>query len=259
MTAEAPPAPAPTAEPKDRPWPWAALAIAGALVFFGCGWLLAAALSEPGRPPARTAVAAGPSNTELQLAARVARLEAEQRTVARIAAASLTVSSLNEAASKPTGFAEALRTAESVLPASPDLVALRELAVQGAPTEAGLIASFPAVAARARAAARPVDAGSALSGWSRALGRVFGEEPARPPPGAAPDAVLARAEALLRGGNLPAAVDQLALLPPPARDAFATWTGHARRRIEIERRLAAVRAMTLRDLAAVTAPAERPL
>lgn len=246
---------APAAAP-PRPFPVIPAALAAALLCFGGGWFIASAVNEPARSPAARA-AAGPSNGELQLAARVSRLEAEQRTIARIAAASLAVSSLTEAASQPTGFADALRAAESVLPASPDLVALRPLATQGAPTEAGLIASFPAVAARARSAARPVDAGSALSGWSRALGRVFGEPPPRQAPGTSPDAVLARAEALLRGGNLPAAVDELALLPPPAREAFATWTGHARRRIEIERRLAAVRAMTLRDLAAVT-PAPEP-
>lgn len=232
--------------------------LAGALLCFGGGWLLASAVDGAERPRRASAAQAGPSNIELRLAGRVARLEADQRTLARAAAASLAVVSLSEAASDPTGFADALRAAEGVLPASPDLLALRPLAAQGAPTEAGLVASFPAAAARARTAGRAVDAGSSLSGWSRALGRVFSEAPPRPEPGVSPDTVLVRMEARLRGGDLPGAVKDIALLPPPARESLATWEGHARRRIEIEQRLASVRALTLRDLAAVTAAPAPP-
>lgn len=233
-----------------------AMAVGVALLCFALGWGLARlggggdAGSGPAATDRRTLA------RSLELESRVSRLESELRVVARTAAASLAVVSLGEAASGSTGFAQALAAAEAVLPSSPDLVALRPLATQGAPTEDGLVASFPSVAARARTAARPVDAGSALSGWSRALGRMFGEPAPRPARGVSTDAVLARAEAMLRGGDLAGAVDQLSLLPGPARDAFATWTAHARRRIEIDRRLDAVRTLTLRNLAAVTDPAE---
>src|SRR5918998_652371 len=74
------------------------------------------------------------------LAARVARLEADQARTARAAAASLAAASLSEAAQSPAGFSDAVLAPERVLPASPDLAALRRLAPSGAPTRAALMA-----------------------------------------------------------------------------------------------------------------------
>lgn len=194
--------------------------------------------------------AAATARTLATLEHRVARLEAEGALVARVSASGLAVVNLTAAAESPTGFGAALAAAERVLPASPDLAALRPLAEAGAPTRAGLAEAFPGVAARARAAERAGGGGERLSPLSRALDRMMGRTP-EPPPGMGLEASLARAEARLASGDLAGAADTLAVLPPAARGAAAPWVADARRRLEIDRRLAAVRLLALSQFAAV--------
>jgi hypothetical protein len=180
----------------------------------------------------------------------VARLEADQALVARVSAAGLAVVNLTAAAENPTGFAPALAAAERTLPASPDLVALRDLASGGAPTRAGLAEAYPGVAARARAALSADGGGEALGGFRNALDRFFGR-PAPEPRGLSPESVLARAEARVAAGDLAGAADVLGNLPPIARAAAQPWIADVRRRLEIDRRLAAVRLLALGQFAAV--------
>ena len=104
--------------------------------------------------PATSAPAAGPlvaadpvAQDGGELGARVSRLEADQARISRAAVASLAAASLSEAAQSPVGFSEALAAAERVLPASPDLAALRRLAPGGAPTRATLVVAYPEAAA----------------------------------------------------------------------------------------------------------------
>ena len=66
------------------------------------------------------------------------------------------------------------------------------------------------------------------------------------------DAILARAERRVREGDLEGALSQLQSLPEPARDAMADWTARAERRVEIERRINALRAQALGDLSGAT-------
>ena len=221
-----------------------------ALLAFGIGWTAARLAAEPPGTAAASGEAARASRAVAALEARVARLEAEQALVARVSAAGLAVVNLTAAAENAAGFAAALQAAERVLPASPDLQALRPLAVEGAPTRAGLAEAFPAAAARARAAMRGQGGGEALGGFSRALDRFFGREPPEPR-GLSPEAVMARAEAHLAKDDLAGAADVLTNLPPPARAAFEPWSAGARRRVEIDRRLAAVRLLALNQFAAV--------
>ena len=194
------------------------------------------------------------------LAARISRLEADQARTARAAAASLAAASLSEAAQSPAGFVEALAAAERLLPASADLAALRRLAPRGAPTRAPLLAAYPEAAARAAAAARvPSDEPGLLSSVSRALARLVSVRRTGDVRGSGPDALLARAEARLEAGDFDGALDQLAALPPPARDAMAGWLNRAERRAAIDRHVAAVRTRALQDLAAVAGqPLEAP-
>lgn len=186
------------------------------------------------------------------LAARVSRLEAEQARTARAAAASLAAASLSEAAQSPAGFSDAVLAAGRVLPASEDLNALRRLAPTGAPTRAALLASYPEAAARAAAAARaPGDRSGLLASVSGALARLVSVRRTGDVRGSGPDALLARAEARLETGDFDGALDQLAALPPPSRDAMARWLNQAERRAAIDRHIAAVRMRALNDLAAV--------
>ncbi|MBW3616730.1 MAG: hypothetical protein KY446_03110 [Proteobacteria bacterium] len=256
------PAPPPSPSP-DHSWVrsaplWAVLAVV-LLAFIG-GWVAArsARRTAPAAvQPATVARELAAANRAVQaLEARVARLEADQALVARVSASGLAIVNLTAAAENPSGFGPALAAAERSLPASPDLVALRGLAAAGAPTRAGLTEAFPAVAARARAALRAEGGGERLSGLGRALGRVFGQEPTQPR-GVGAEAVLARAEARLASGDLAGATDALEALPEPARAAAAPWAADARRRLEIDRRLAAVRLLALGQFAAVPGAAPR--
>lgn len=232
-------------QPGLRALPLLPTALAGALFCFGGGWLVANGFD--GEPPAAQA---SPSTTDAELAmeARVARLEADGKVVARVAAASLALVTLGDASASGGRFVEALAAAESVLPASPDLVALRPLAAVGAPSREGLLQSFPAAAARARAAAPGETRG--VSGFSRAFGRILGGAPAPPRDGAG--LLIARAEAQARSGSLSGTLAAIEQLPPPVRASLDPWAAAARRRLELEQRLASVRVLALNELAAVS-------
>lgn len=249
----------PDPAPLDRARAWAAsprvwAVLLAVLAAFGGCWL--AARSGPDlRPVAAQSSSAArealrTSQAVEALEARVARLEADQALVARVSASGLAVVNLTAAAENPTGFGPALAAAERSLPASPDLVALRALSAQGAPTRAGLAEAFPGVAARARAALKAQGGGERLSGFGRALGQLMGREPSQPR-GVGPEAALSRAEARLAAGDLAGAADALETLPTPAQAAVAPWIADARRRLEIDRRLAAVRLLALGQFAAV--------
>ncbi len=68
-------------------------------------------------------------------------------------------------------------------------------------------------------------------------------------PGDGVDALLARAERQLDDGDVDHALRTLEALPPASREAIAPWTARARTRAEIDRRISAVRAQALEDLA----------
>ena len=63
------------------------------------------------------------------------------------------------------------------------------------------------------------------------------------------DAVLARAEHAASDGNLDQAVGLLDTLPDTARETLAPWREKATRRIEIDRRINALRAQAIANLA----------
>ncbi len=183
------------------------------------------------------------------LAARVARLEASSNHGADAAAAALAAADLSEAAQSSSPFSQDLAAYQRLMPASPDLAALAPLAAKGAPSRAELVASLPDAASAASAAAhQPAkDAGvfSRIAGW---IGRVVIIRRVDPrAPGV--DGALARAQAQAAGGDLEGAVAGLAKLTGPARAAMADWLDAAQRRLEIDRRIAAIRAGALADLA----------
>lgn len=118
---------------------------------------------------------------------------------------------------------------------------LRPMA-QGLPTLAMLQASYPAAARAALAALPPpVDAplGDRLVGFLRTQ---TGARSLAPRDGDDPDAVLSRAEAALRAGNLRLVLDELDLLPEPAASAMAGWRGQAEQRADALDALDALRA-----------------
>src|SRR5690606_369785 len=162
----------------------------------------------------------------------------------------LAAAALVEASQGARPFDGELTALLAAAPGLGDLAALRPLAQAGAPTRAALAAGFPDFAARAVIAARaPGERAGLMARIGYALSQVIILRRVGETNGSAPDAVLARAERLVEDGDLDQALRTLAALPPPAREALAPWLARAERRAEIDRRVAALRAKALADLA----------
>jgi uroporphyrinogen-III synthase len=200
------------------------------------------------RPPAAAAPAA-PSADLASLTQRVERLEADRRRISQAAAAAVAAASLSEAAAGSRPFAGELAVAGAALPASADLRALSTLADTGAPTLAALTSEFPDVADRAAVASRARAQGTGiLARIAQAFAAILTIRRVDRLEGKSPDAVLARAQKDLDNGDLKGAVGELAALPPDAREAVASWRAGALRRVEIDRRIGAIRAAALAEL-----------
>jgi len=187
-----------------------------------------------------------------RLDSRIAALESRQKSITDAATAALAVSALAEATETSRPFVQALGGLQRVLPPSPDLRALSELAAKGAPTRAGLAVQFGALAGRAASASR--DPGPDADLFSRiryALSSIVSIRHVGSTTGSTPDAMLARAQALLDDGDVEGAVQALDPLPDAARAVLASWINAAGRRIEIDRHVAAIRADALGDLSRV--------
>lgn len=103
---------------------------------------------------------------------------------------------------------------------------------QGVPTLAALRDSFPEAARTALAVSirdvAPDDA------WSRIVAFFRSQSGARslaPRAGDDPDAILSRAEASLRAGDLARSVEELKALPEPGQAVMAEWVAKAERRL----------------------------
>ncbi|WP_296814775.1 hypothetical protein [Brevundimonas sp.] len=183
---------------------------------------------------------------------RIVALEAAQARMSRAAAAAVAAAALADAAEGSEPFAGELASLERLTPTARGIRALRELAEQGAPTRAQLAADYPRAAARAARAARGEDGDGFFASLSRWFGAIFNLRRIGSLEGEGVDAVLARAERRVQEGDLEGALAQLQSLPAPAREAMVDWTAPAERRVEIERRINALRAQALGDLSGVT-------
>ncbi len=119
-------------------------------------------------------------------------------------------------------FAEPL----SVLGDAPD--ALVAVAESGVATAAALSSDFPALARDALSEAR---AGETVEGGLGSLaGRFLNSRSLEPREGNDPDAILSRAEAAMRAGDVDTALAELSELPEAARAPFADWIARAEAR-----------------------------
>jgi hypothetical protein len=198
-----------------------------------------------------------PAPASADVAARLDRLQTDQRRIAAAAGEALAAAALSDAARSSRPFAGALADLQRSLPDSAALRALQPLAQAGAPSPAALAAEFARQADRASAASRAPTADAGLGArLSRLLAEVFTVRRIAPAAGGDSDAVLARAQLAADNGDLEAALRETDALPPAGREALADWRARAQRRIDVDRLIAAVRAGALRQLAAVsdTAP-----
>ncbi|MEH6646191.1 COG4223 family protein [Sulfitobacter sp.] len=110
--------------------------------------------------------------------------------------------------------------------------ALVSSAAEGVPTLSALQADFPDQARSALSAAR---ASGAEEGGQQGLGgfliRSLGARSVAPREGNDPDAVLSRAEAAIKSGDLPATLTELDALPEQAQAAIADWRSAADARV----------------------------
>lgn len=119
----------------------------------------------------------------------------------------------------------------------PDLAAHAE----GVPTLAELQAGFADAARAALAAtARPGEGAGLADRVTGFLKAQTGLRSTAPREGGSPDAVLSRAEAALRAGDLPATLAELDTLPPEASAALADWRALADTRAAAAAALAAL-------------------
>lgn len=202
----------------------------------------------------REPVVAAPALADVErLNGRITALEASQKTVADAAVAALAVATLAEAAGTSRPFGPELLGLERVLPGSPDLRALEPLSRTGAPTRAGLATQFGNLAGRAASAARNPGLDADLFSRLRyALSSIVSIRYVGSTKGSTPDAMLARAQALLDEGDVEGAVAALDPLNDSSREVLAPWFVAANRRIEIDRHVSAVRADALAELARVS-------
>lgn len=159
--------------------------------------------------------------------ARASEQSAEMR--AKLAASRAALADLTTRARDGQPYADSLAvlTANDVDVPAP----LTEAAQDGLPTASALISSFPDAARDALAAARASGAGTEDDGGVAGfLRNQLGARSVTPREGDDPDAVLSRAEAALRKGDLNTVLTEIEVLPDAAQNEISDWVASARLR-----------------------------
>lgn len=160
---------------------------------------------------------------------------------ARIVAAELAA----ETAAKQAALSHFSAAFESGAPLGPALDGLKALgadippaltaAMDGVPTLLSLQEGFAESARAALDASIRADMGN---GWASRMTSFLrtqtGARSLTPQEGPDPDAVLSRAEAALKNGQIKETLAELAGLPPEGSDAMSTWVADATRRMDTE-------------------------
>lgn len=190
----------------------------------------------------------------MKAAAEAERAAAEARAEALRAEAESMRAGAEAAARAAIGQGVVLRVQAALDTGGPFDVALTDLGTagitvpadlaahaEGVPTLAELQAGFADAARAALAAtARPGEGAALADRVTGFLKAQTGLRSTAPREGGSPDAVLSRAEAALRGGDLPATLAELDTLPPEATAALAEWRALADTRAAAAAALAAL-------------------
>lgn len=163
------------------------------------------------------------------IATRARDAEASATNRATLAASRAALADLTTRARDGQPYAEplAVLTGNGVAVPAP----LAEGAAEGLPTTALLISSFPEAARDALTAARAAgEAGAEPGSVTGFLQRQLGARSVTPRDGDDPDAVLSRAEAALRGGDLDTTLSEIASLPEAAQTVLSDWVAKAQLR-----------------------------
>lgn len=182
------------------------------------------------------------------MADQVARLQADTDTIrkqsesaALAARAAFAVAAAAEAARASGPFEQAYATLETILPGDPNIVALAPLARTGAPSRQELKDQFSAQREAIVRAARISAAGAGFWGRVQAFFAQF-VTVERTGEGDTPVGMVERAAGRLQSDDVAGAVAELSRLTGPAAQVAGPWIERARARLEIDARLAAIRA-----------------
>lgn len=150
-----------------------------------------------------------------------------------------------QVAAKQAALSHVRAAFETGAPLGPALEGVKQLGAEVPATLAGAADGVPSLLALQDSFADPARAALDASiradmgdGWAdRLLAFLRSQSGARsltPREGSDPDAVLSRADAALRDGNLQSALAELAALPPAGMETMARWVADAERRLDVE-------------------------
>lgn len=220
---------------------------------------IASAAGQEGAPGVDSAALSAMGGRVNDLEKQLGSLAGRQQTTsndAQLAAFSVALASLEQAADRGMAYSDELDTLKSLTPAGTDMAranlkALEAGALTGVQSQAQLVQSF----ARYRRAA--LDAAAApksdalieqIASRARSLVRV---RPSGPQEGDGPVAVLSRVEGQLKDGNLAKAVEEAASLKGEVASAIDPWTSAANARLSVNRELANLRREMLGKIATI--------
>ena len=176
----------------------------------------------------RTAMQAQRAEVESMVAEANVKEDTAKAT-AQLTQARAALAQISSALTEGTPFTDAAAQLQQATGNVPQ--ALAAVADEGVATLAELSEMFPGASRAALASAR--DAGAAEEGGSRFTSFLRDQLSARsvvPREGNDADAILSRAEAAQRDGDLDTALTEIEALPDPAREAMSVWTSRAQAR-----------------------------
>lgn len=167
-----------------------------------------------------------------QMAEEAVAAEANAEENAQLAASRAALAEITTAVDTGAAYSDAI----AILAANDVVVpeALAANAETGLPTQAGLMEAFPDAARAALSEARSADTEGAqgVGRISTFFANQLGARSVAPKEGDGADAVLSRAEAAVRSGDLGAALSELSALPDVAQSALSDWQARAQTRLE---------------------------
>ena len=175
-----------------------------------------------------------------------AEVAAGAKEATEAARAAYAVAAATDASRSSGPFPQAFASLQAALPNDPNVIALAPLSIKGAPTKAELRDDFAKIELDVIRAARAEDAGG---GWWGQLQAMFAQFIVirRTGGGDQPNTIVERASQRLAADDLNGAVAELSRLKGAAAKVATPWLNNARLRVEIDQRLAAIRAQLARQ------------
>ena len=178
---------------------------------------------------------------------------------AKSGAAAIAFANLRNAVAAGRPYAAELAGLKSLIPDPGDLGALPLHAETGIPTVAALADTLTKLA-ETSAAAPPAPAETSIldSMMASAKSAISIRRIGADATGGKPEAVLARADAALKQGDLATAIKEVESLPAQARDPFAGWLDDARARASANDSLSKLESTVLASLGGGAGPEAKP-